>query len=135
MPESPLQDLRILVIDNGGKRGELLEGMLSEIGAGAVTRVPSPGAALSQLAGQRFDLVFGHMDDSDHDIEGFARALRGAEANPNRETPILLIVDTPDRSELLSALDAGITGFVVGGLTPERLRSQILGVLQSYGPL
>ena len=41
-----------------------------------------------------------------------------------------LITDQPEKTALLAALEAGVTSFLAGTFTPQRLRDQITSVLQ-----
>ena len=129
--DSPLQGARVLVIDALSGQGRMVCTILRDMGIENIVVADSGSEALDILRERHFDLILGHMEKPGFDAEDFARTLRGGEAAPNRETPLLLVTDEPVKSKLLAALQAGVTSFIAGAFTAERLRRQIMSVLQS----
>ena len=104
--------------------------VLRNMGVDDISISDSPGKALETLRGRNFDLIIGHMEMSGFEVEPFARLLRGNDGAANAATPLILITDQSQKSKLRAALDAGVTSFLTGTLTPERLRSQITSLIQ-----
>ena len=104
--------------------------VLRNMGVDDISISGSPGKALEILRGRHFDLIIGHMEMSGFEAEPFARLLRVNSGAANAATPLILITDQAQKSELRRALDAGVTSFLTGTLTPERLRSQIASLIQ-----
>ena len=133
MSPSSLEATRILVIDAGDGQGAGLRSMLKQFGISDITMTQSAEGALRSLNQSRFDLVLGHMETPGFDVEAFARAMRQKESSPNWQTPALFITDVVVKSRLLAALDAGVTGFVIGAVTPDQLRSQLVAAIEPDG--
>ncbi len=125
-----LQGLRVLVLDAGEGLGHMVFTVLRNLGIDDISISGSPGKALETLRGRNFALIIGHMKMSGFEAEPFARLLRGNTGAANAVTPLILITDQPQKSRLRGALDAGVTSFLTGTLTPERLRAQITSVIQ-----
>ncbi len=130
MSEPSLNGLRVLVLDAGVGLVRTICTILRDMDIDDVMIVDSPGKALEILRGRNFDLILGHTEMPGFSAAPFARLLRGNSAAVNAATPFILIAERPEKSELLAALEAGVTGFLIGIFTPARLREQILSVLQ-----
>lgn len=118
------------MLDAGEGLGRVVCTVLQDIGVDDISIADSPGRALEILRDRNFDLILGHMEMPGFSAEPFARLLRGNAGAANVATPLILIADQLEKSTLLAALDAGVTSFVTGTFTPERLRGQIMDVLR-----
>jgi two-component system chemotaxis response regulator CheY len=122
--------IRVLAIDAGSGQGRMMCTILSEMGIDEITVTDSMSEALEALKDHHFDLILGHMEKPGFDAVTFAKALRGDREAPNWATPLLLVTDEPEKSRLLTALQAGVTSFLTGAYTADRLRSQVTNILQ-----
>ena len=131
MSDTPIQGLRVLVLDAGEGLGRTVCTILRDLGIDDVSVTDSPDKALEILAQRNFDLILGHMEMPGFEADSFARLLRQDAGMANAATPIILITDQPVKSKLLAALEAGVTSFLTGTFTPERLRSRIKNIMRS----
>ncbi len=131
MSDTPLHDVRVLVLDAREGLARTVCTVLRDMGIDDVSVIDCADKALEILGQRHFDLILGHMEMPGFEADSFARTLRGDAGAANADTPMILITDQPVKSALLAALDAGVTSFLTGTFTPERLRGQVMNVLRS----
>lgn len=108
--------LRVLLVDDGSPHLPLLYQELARLGCTVLGVVDSAVQLADQVARLEPDLIIISADSPSRDtLEGIAVMSQSA------PRPIVLFTDDPDRERMRRALRAGVSSYVVQGLSPERL--------------
>ncbi len=109
--------LRFLVIDSNPARADVVQRGLHDFGGAAVTVVARNGDLAAQLRTHNPDVAVVSLDAPDRPMIDQLRAA-------GRETPrpIILFVQSSDEGLMREAVAAGVSGYVVDGLAPERVK-------------
>jgi response regulator NasT len=113
----PTEDLAILVIDENRIRASIIEDGLREAGHSRVTVVNEINEVARLIERSPPDVVVIDLENPNRDrLEHFfslSRVLR---------RPIAMFVDRSDASAIESAVDAGVSAYIVDGLKKERVK-------------
>lgn len=107
--------LRILLIDCDAERARLVEEGLAGLDCELLHR-RSAAEAFAELDALRPDIVIIDTDAPDRDLLEQIGALRA------QARPIVMFVDQSDEDASLRAIEAGVSAYVVNGLSPARVR-------------
>ena len=110
--------LRILVVDQNADRAEIVRRALVEAGEDHVVEVTAgSGDLLILIRTARPDIVIVDLDLPDRDtIEQLRVATR------EMPRPIVMFVDQTDDAGMRAAISAGVSAYVVDGLTEKRVK-------------
>lgn len=109
--------LRILVVDHNPERAAVVRQALVDVGGYLVEVAPKAGDLLALLRTAQPDVLIVDLDLPDRDtIEQLRVATR------ERPRPIVMFVDQSDNSMMHAAIDAGVSAYVVDGLSTNRVR-------------
>lgn len=109
--------LRVLVIDQDRKRAEIVEKALREDPNLDVQVATAPGHLLDLLRQAEPDILIIDLDLPDRDTIEQLRV-----ASRERPRPIVMFVDQSDNEAMKAAVSAGVSAYVVDGLTPSRVK-------------
>jgi response regulator NasT len=109
--------LRILVVDHNAERAAVVRQALVDVGGYLVEVAPKAGDLLTLLRTAQPDVLIVDLDLPDRDtIEQLRVATR------ERPRPIVMFVDQSDANMMHAAIDAGVSAYVVDGLSSSRVR-------------
>lgn len=109
--------LRVLLVDDDPARAAIVEPALREAGYEVVTVVDTAAEMLAQVRARRPDVIIIDRDSPDRDtLEHVCTITRD---NPR---PIVMFTQDKDRALMREALEAGVSAYVVDGLSVERVR-------------
>jgi response regulator NasT len=109
--------LRILVVDHNAERAAVVRQALVDVGGYLVEVAPKAGDLLALLRTAQPDVLIVDLDLPDRDtIEQLRVATR------ERPRPIVMFVDQSDANMMHAAIDAGVSAYVVDGLSSSRVR-------------
>jgi response regulator NasT len=111
------QVLRVLVVDQDRKRAEIVEKALREDPNLDVQVASAPGHLLDLLRQAEPDVLIVDLDLPDRDTIEQLRV-----ASRERPRPIVMFVDQSDAEAMKAAVSAGVSAYVVDGLTPSRVK-------------
>lgn len=109
--------LRILVVDHNAERAAIVRKALVDVGGYLVEVAPKAGDLLSLLRTAQPDVLIVDLDLPDRDTIEQLRV-----ATCERPRPIVMFVDQSDSSMMHAAIDAGVSAYVVDGLSTNRVR-------------
>lgn len=117
MADKPGRQLRVLVIDKTVGRAAILEQALRDQGCEVVGRLTGNDDLLARVAELAPEVILIDMDIPDRDTLESMRML-------NRELPrpIVMFADHTDSRTIEEAVRAGVSAYVVDGLSPGRLQ-------------
>lgn len=109
--------LSILVIDENVSRSHLIEAALRDEGHDDVSLVHSVDGVAAKISTIDPDVIVIDLDNPNRDmLENLFRLTRAL------QRPIAMFVDRSDHGSMESAIDAGVSAYVVDGLRPDRIK-------------
>lgn len=109
--------LRVLLLDDDVSRAQLVIKSLRGAGYEVVAHITGVEDLLSMVRKTGADLIVIDRDSPDRDtIEHVCVMTR------DDPKPVVLFTDDPDQGKIREAVAAGVSAYVVGGLSPERIR-------------
>jgi len=109
--------LRVMVVDESAQRETLLLEALEQEGYEVVSRVPNVANLFEEVLAAAPDIVIVDMESPDRDTLEQMRTLH--DAHPK---PVVMFADDGDSSMIRDAVRAGVSAYVVDGLSKERLQ-------------
>jgi two-component system, response regulator / RNA-binding antiterminator len=119
--------LRIAVVERDPERGRIILDGLRDAGADDVTVIAEQEGLAGRLAALAPDLVLVDLEDPSRDI---IEAL--ALASSPMERPVAMFVDRSDDTVMRAAIDAGVSAYVVAGLSRERIRPVLTAAVARF---
>jgi response regulator NasT len=109
--------LRVLLVDDDPERAAIVEPALREAGYEVVTVVDTAAEMLTQVRAMKPDVIIIDRDSPDRDtLEHVCMITR------DDPRPIVMFTQDKDRALMREALEAGVSAYVVDGLSVERVR-------------
>src|SRR5262245_13473439 len=110
--------LRVLVVDQSRDRADVVRRALLEAGEDHVVEIASgSGDLLTLLRAAQPDVVIVDLDLPDRDTIEQLRV-----STKEMPCPIVMFVDQTDAASMQAAIAAGVSAYVVDGLTPKRVK-------------
>ncbi len=110
--------LRVLVVDQNRDRAEVVRRALLEAGPDHIVEIaPGSGDLLTLLRAAQPDVVIVDLDLPDRDTIEQLRV-----STKEMPRPIVMFVDRTDDAAMHAAIAAGVSAYVVDGLTPKRVK-------------
>lgn len=109
--------MRVLLVDEDPDRAAQLQAALHAAGYTVTAHVATAVDLLAQVRVTEPDVIIIDRDSADRDtLEHVCMVTR------DQPRPIVMFADDGDRAAIRAAVDAGVSAYVVGGLTAERIR-------------
>lgn len=108
---------RVMLIDLNPGRAALLEQALRDNGCDVVARVSSHEDLLLKLDQVRPDVIIIDMESPDRDTLESLRSI-----SRDQPRPIVMFAEKSDSDTIREAVGAGVSAYVVDGMSPSRLR-------------
>ncbi len=105
-----------MLVDRDTERGALLEQALGEAGHRVIARIGDDGALAAQVARYQPDVIVIDMEAPGRDTLEQMR-----EISRDQPKPIILFSDERDPGVIRQAVQAGVSAYVVDGLSRERV--------------
>ncbi|MGE0421817.1 MAG: ANTAR domain-containing response regulator [Reyranellaceae bacterium] len=109
--------LRILLVDADSERAAMLERTLADAGHQVVARVPGTDDLLERVRAHSPDMLIVDVTSPNRDMLEQMRSV-----SRDRAQPIVMFVDESDEALAVEAVRAGVTSYVVDGLSPARVK-------------
>jgi two-component system, response regulator / RNA-binding antiterminator len=112
------QNLKIVIVDESAIRAAILEEGLREAGYAHVMRIGETKNLLARIYALDPDVILIDLENPSRDILKqmfqMSRAVK---------RPVAMFVDQSDADSIRSAVDAGVSAYIVDGLKKERIKS------------
>jgi response regulator NasT len=109
--------VRVLLVDEDPDRAAQLQAALHAAGYMVTAHVATAVDLLAQVRATEPDMIIIDRDSPDRDtLEHVCMVTR------DQPRPIVMFADDGDRAAIRAAVDAGVSAYVVGGLTAERIQ-------------
>lgn len=110
--------IRVLIVDENAERAALVERALGQSGCEVVARLGGRADLQARINAVQPDVIVIDMDCPDRDtLEDMSRISR------DQPRPTVMFVDRSDSESIRAAVRAGVSAYVVGGLSAERVRT------------
>ena len=117
MSQSPL---RVMLVDDDPERRALVAGALAGAGLAIVAELATADGLIRAVASCAPDVVIIDLESPDRDILEHMRCL--SRDNPH---PVVMFASSSDADTIREAIEAGVSAYVVDGLSPGRVRSVV----------
>jgi two-component system, response regulator / RNA-binding antiterminator len=112
------QNLKIVIVDESAIRAAILEEGLREAGYAHVVRIGETKNLLARIYALDPDVILIDLENPSRDIlEQMFQMSRAV------KRPVAMFVDQSDADSIRSAVDAGVSAYIVDGLKKERIKS------------
>ena len=127
----PVTDIRILTVDNSATMRRIIVNTLHRAGFNEISEATDGKDALAKMKVDNFDLVITDWNMPEMDGLTLVNHLRcDAEF---RDVPVLMISARSVKEDILEAMKAGVTNYLVRPFTSETLCDKIQQVLKASG--
>lgn len=123
-------DLRVLVIDEDAVRATMIEEGLRDAGHGAVTVVTDMRGLLRRIVAVDPEVIVIDLGNPNRDVLD-----QMFQVSRTVQRPVAMFVDQSDRAAIEAAVDAGVSAYVVNGLTRERVKSVLDMAISRFNAL
>ena len=109
--------LRVMLVDGRQRRAAMVEEAMNDLGFDVVARVTPQADLLARIAEVHPDVIIVDMEAPTRDILEDMRSIK-------REAPkpVVMFTNDGDTDTIRSAVEAGVSAYVVDGLQPARIR-------------
>lgn len=109
--------IRVMIVDENADRAALIEVALAQSGCEVVATLIGRADLQAKVNEIQPDVIVIDMECPDRDtLEDMSRITR------HQPRPMVMFVDRSDSESIQAAVQAGVSAYVVGGLSPERVR-------------
>ena len=130
-PSTPLPDstaiLKILVVDDTPERASKLQKALTAGGFDVACSLNAPLELYARVAELRPDVVLIETESPSRDVIEQLSAMKS-----DAPRPVVMFSDDAENDAIRSALRAGVTTYVVDGLSPERLKPILAVAIERF---
>jgi len=119
--------LRILVVERDRERAHMIIEGLRDAGDYDITVIGDETGLARRIAALAPDVVLVDLENPSRDILEEMTL-----ASTPMERPVAMFVDRSDESVMRAAIEAGVSAYVVGGLTRERIRPVLAAAIARF---
>ncbi len=119
-----MKDLKILFAEDSPTMRRIIMNSLQRIGLKDVLEAENGADALEKLNGQTVDLVMTDWNMPEMNGEELVKKLRSDQKY--EDTPILMITTRGMKEDVITAIKAGVNGYIVKPFTPDMLQKKIV---------
>jgi two-component system, chemotaxis family, chemotaxis protein CheY len=121
-------DLKFLIVDDFSTMRRIVRNLLKEIGYANADEAEDGVAALAKLKGGGFDFVI--SDINMPNMNGF-ELLAQIRAEPSlKSLPVLMVTAEAKKEDIVTAAQAGASGYIVKPFTKATLEEKLLKIVQ-----
>jgi two-component system chemotaxis response regulator CheY len=121
-------NLRFLVVDDFSTMRRIVRNLLKEVGYANVDEAEDGSVALAKLKGGGFDFVVTDLNMPNMNGFELLTAIRGDEAL--RGLPVLLVTAEAKKEDIVTAAQAGASGYIVKPFTKATLEDKLNKIIQ-----
>lgn len=124
-------NINILIVDDfPGMRG-LIKGILKNMGFNNFFEAQDGAIALSLIEKEKIDLIISDWIMPNMTGLDLLKAIKGSERL--KGIPFLIITADGSKENVLAAIEAGVSSYIVKPFTPETLQAKVQNVLKRRG--
>ena len=126
------KNISILVVDDFATMRRIIRGVLKQLGFTNVEEAEDGSAALAKLKGGDFKFIISDWNMPNMLGIDLLKAVRSDDKLKN--TPFLMVTAEAKKEEVLAAVQAGVSNYVIKPFTPDVLESKITAIFQKTTP-
>jgi len=115
--------MRFLIVDDSSTMRRIVANTLNKLGYPQSTEAGNGREALERLGVESADIIITDWNMPEMNGVEFVQAVRRTPAT--KDVPVLMITTNAGKADIVEALNAGVTSYVVKPFTPETLREKI----------
>ena len=124
-------EMKFLIVDDFATMRRIVRNLLKEIGFSNADEAEDGVAALQKLKGGGFDFVV--SDINMPNMDGFD-LLKSIRAEPElKEIPVLMVTAEAKKEDIITAAQAGASGYIVKPFTKATLEEKVGKIMQKLG--
>ena len=121
-------NLRFLIVDDFSTMRRIVRNLLKEIGYANADEAEDGVVALSKLRASKFDFVVSDLNMPNMDGFELLNSIRGDEAL--KKLPVLLVTAEAKKEDIVTAAQAGASGYIVKPFTKATLEEKLNKIVQ-----
>lgn len=122
-----IEKMSLLVVDDMGSMRDLVCTIMKEIGFSKISTACNGREACQMIAQKKFDLIV--CDWNMPEITGLDVLCKVREKFSKSELPFVMVTAENDRSMVASAIEQGVSDFIVKPFTPDTVMAKISVIL------
>jgi len=119
--------MRFLVVDDSSTMRRIIINTLNKLGHQDVVEACNGREGMERLSDKKIDVVITDWNMPEMNGIEFVRSLRAAEGTS--KLPVLMVTTNAAQDDIVEALRAGVSNYVVKPFTPDTIREKIDAVL------
>lgn len=121
--EQGIQTMKLLLADDSGTMRTIQKRCLLKLGLAEtdITEAEDGQQALTQFESANFDVVLSDWNMPNMDGLTFLQKVR----ETNKDVPFIMITTEAERARVVTAIQAGVTDYLVKPFTPDDLRAKL----------
>ncbi len=124
-------EMKFLVVDDFATMRRIVRNLLKEIGYGNADEAEDGHAALAKLKGGGFDFVVSDINMPNMNGFDLLRQIRADESL--KALPVLMVTAEAKKEDIITAAQAGASGYIVKPFTKATLEEKLNKILQKAG--
>lgn len=122
------RDMKILVVDDFSTMRRIVKNILQQLGFHKIDEAEDGKVALTKLQAQKFDFIVSDWNMPNMMGIDLLRAVRD---DPNlKEIPFLMITAESQKDNVIEAVSAGVSNYVVKPFTAETLETKLMMIFK-----
>ncbi len=128
---SSMNDMKFLIVDDLSTMRRIIRNLLKEIGYTNADEAEDGQAAMTKLRGGGFDFVV--SDINMPNMNGFELLTNIRATGELKHLPVLMVTAEARKEDIVTAAQAGASGYIVKPFTKATLEEKVLKILQKLG--
>ncbi|MBP8307720.1 MAG: chemotaxis response regulator CheY [Burkholderiaceae bacterium] len=126
-----MADFKFLIVDDFSTMRRIIRNLLKEIGYANADEAEDGQAALTKLRAGAFDFVVSDINMPNMNGFELLTSIRGDAAL--KHLPVLMVTAEARKEDIVTAAQAGASGYIVKPFTKATLEEKLLKILQKLG--
>lgn len=130
MPETPVDGLRVLVVEDNVHMRALLRSVMHALGVRVLLEAEDGERAYELYKHDGADIILTDLSMARLDGIGLTQRIRNDPNSPNPYVPIIMVTGHTERHRVEAARDAGVTEFLAKPVTVQKLLLRMQEVVE-----